>query len=412
MRVLFVTPGEFSAGEAITAIHCSERVIHAGGEVHFLASRFTAAFIESGGITLMNEDPEENRAAWSDTLTRFRPDAVVFADFGMTFFSSGVAPLGNGAWLKSLDNVDAELFTFDHLGFAQGPMNVFYGPPHLGIVEPIQQPPSRVHVLLPCPVQEPNAVEGRRGVPFRYWSPPALDDAAKLAVRTEYAGDGFLIFHSVPTWAWEWAQRFGHPYYDFLSRLLTLYFVQFPRPVTIVSVNNGRLLSPSEHEHVRILNLSSMPKEEYEALILAADLMLTENSISVSLGKAVCGGVPAAVLKNGRFAKDALVEAEPALAAIIEEMEERLPGAVYPYEVFPIWGRRQVEKLGVFKSSSYPGGVAAVEIFGGSATQSSLQKLVCDPETRGSLLANQRAYGDRVAALPQVEEVIANLIRR
>ncbi len=404
MRVLFVTPGEFSAGEAITAVHAAERIAKVGGQVHVLASRFTSGFAKGLDTTVMGEDAGENRAAWARTLRAFSPDAIVFADFAMTFFSSGVAPLGDGAWLRSLGGVDAELFTFDHLGFAQGPMNVFYGPPHLGIVEPIQQPPSRMNVLLPCPVQEPSPVEGRRGIPFRYWAPPVLDDDTKRKVRARYGGDDLLVFHSVPTWAWEWAARFGHPYYESLTALLELQLEGLPRPVTVVSVNNGRLLSASTK--LRILNLSTLPKEDYEALILSSDLMLTENAISVSLGKAVCGGVPGVVLKNSRFAKDVLAGAEPAVAAIVEAMEARHPGAVYPYEVFPIWGRRQVEKLGVFKASSYPEGVAALEIFGGAETRAALSRLLTDPDTRASLIAKQRAYADRVAALPQIEDVI------
>jgi hypothetical protein len=287
-------------------------------------------------------------------------------------------------------------------------MNVFYGPPHLGIVEPIQQPPSRVHVLLPCPVQEPGAVPGRRGVPFGYWLPPALDAQTKRQVRQKYAGDGWLVFHSVPTWAWEWARRFEHPYYDHLSELLAYYFADLP--VTVVSVNNGKLLAPSEK--VRIINLASLPKEEYEALILASDLMLTENAISVSLGKAVCGGVPGAVLKNSRFAKEVLASADPPLASIVEAMESRQAGAVYPHEVFPIWGRRQVEKLGVFRDSSYPDCVTLVEIFGGSASREKLHRLLLDRETRQAMIARQEAYAGRVAALPPVEEVMASIIAR
>lgn len=412
VKVLFVTPGEFSAGEAITAVHSAARIEAAGGKAHFLASRFTAGFVKTGtsDCTLMSEDPSENQAAWERCLLELRPDAVVFADFAMTFFSSGVTPLGDGNWLRSLDEVDAALFTFDHLGFAQGPINVFYGPPHLGIVEPIQQPPARVHVLLPCPVQEPAQVAGRRGVPFRYWTPPDLDEEKKQTVRQQHAGDGLLIFHSVPTWAHEWARHFGHPYYDFLSELLQLYLADEPKPVTVVSVNHGSLLGPSSTDGIQIRNLSTLPKEDYEALILASDLMLTENRISVSLGKAVCGLVPGAVLTNRRFAKDVLQDAEPALARIVQAMEDRHPGAVYPYEVFPIWGRRQVEKLGVFKESSYPDGVAGLEIFGGAETKAGLERLLTDDERRSELRAGQQAYADRVAGLPEVHEVIRSLL--
>jgi hypothetical protein len=414
LRILFVTPGEFSAGEAITAVHAADRLAATGAEPYFLASRFTGTFAAKAfgaRVTPMTEDPGENQAAFARLLEELRPDGIVFADFAMAFFSSGVAPLGDDAWARALDGIDAELFTFDHLGFARGPMTVFYGPPHLGIAEPIRQPPPRMHVLLPCPVQAPEPPKGRRGVPFRYWMGTALAGDARARVRAKYGGKDLLVFHSVPTWAHEWARRFGHPYYDVLSDLVVHYLSDLGRHVAVVSVNDGTLLRPVESEGLSIRNLSTLPKEDYEALILSADLMLTENKISVSLGKAVCGQVPGAVLRNSRFAAD-LAAIDPGLRAIVEAMEARLSGAVYPYEVFPIWGKRQVEKLGVFEGSSYPDGVASLEIFGGDETKRSLRELLVDDQARSRIQAKQKAYTDRVAALPDIDEVLRAIIGR
>jgi hypothetical protein len=415
MRVLFVTPSEVSAGEAITAHHMAADVVACGGEVAFLASKLTAGFLGdgfAGRVTVLGPDLATNRDSWAAKIRDFAPDAIVFADYPLLFFPSGTVPLADDAWVAALDHVDAALVTLDHLGYAQRPMTIDFGPAHLSLATAMTPTlPSRMQVALPCPVQEPAAVEGRVGRPFRYWSPPtdwSPDRAA--SVRRRYLDDprDVLVLHSVPGWARRAAALWELPYFRFLPRLLAEYLSGLGRRVTVVAVNDGSLLPPSGAADVAIVNLGALPAAEFEDLLLAADLVLTENSVSVGLGKAVCAGRPAAVLRNSKRLVELIETADPPIRDIVLAMEGERLGAVFRYEVFPIWSAADLDRLGIHRGNRFADGFAKLEAFGGEATRAAICDLLRDERRDGPRAERdrQRVYAESVAALPGPDDVL------
>lgn len=413
LKVLFVTPSEVSSGEAITAHHMARDVVVHGGEVRFLATRLTAGFLNepfADRVTELTNDLGDNRAAWNRVIREFGPHVVVFADYPLLFFPSGSAPLADDAWVHGLGKLDAGLMTLDHLGYAQRPMTVYFGPPHLSLHSATTpQLPSRMHVTLPCPVHEPGQVVGRTGTPFRSWVRPISWTEDELRrVRRTYLRDerDYLIVHSAPGWAWRTAELWSLPYYQFLPSLLGYYLAHLPRAASIVSVNNGHLLPPSDDGRVQVLNRAAMPSAEYERLLLACDLMLTENAVSVSLGKAICGMRPAAVLRNSLRLVDLLHQVDQPLRRTIIEMESVRLGAIFPYDVFPIWGRNELDQLGVYRDNTFADTFAWVEVFGGEPTRRKLHDLLVDEGTRDEMRARQGAYVRELATLCGPDEIV------
>ena len=417
MRVLFVTPSEVSSGEAITALHIAENVIAKGGSVRFLASAFTGGFLRkpfSEHVTGFTQDAEQNRQIWDNSLLSFRPEVVVFADYPLLFFSSGASRLENDEWVKSLENLDAAIVTLDHLGYAQKPMSIFFGPPHLGFhCETTPDLPSQMQILLPCPVQEPSAIRGRKGTPFRHWDmPPGLTEDERHRLRMLYLQkeQDILVLHSTPNWAWKAAEHFGLPYYSFLSKIIEYYLADLPCSITVISVNNGNLLNSSSHPNLRIINLAALPKDEYERLLLACDLMITENGVSVSLGKAVCGLRPCVVLRNSFRLMELLAKVEEPLRHLILQMEMVRLGSVYPYEVFPIWQRNELEQLGLFQQNSLAECFATLEVFGGEATREQFYHLLMDQRTRDAMQSRQLDYVRRLESLCDADMALRKII--
>jgi hypothetical protein len=413
MRVLFVAPSNVSSGEAITAHHMAHDVVAHGGEVRFLASALAAGFLGEkfrDRLTEFTPDAAHNRTLWERTIRKFHPHVVAFADYPLLFFPSGSAPMVDDRWVRSLDDVDAGLVTLDHLGYAQRPMTVYFGPPHLSMHSATSPDlPARMAVALPCPIHDPGPVVGRTGSPFRYWNKPKSSTEGQIRrIRGRFLRDerDFLIVHSAPRWAWETAEIWGLPYYQFLSGILAYHLVDLPRPATIVSVNNGDLLSPLDDGKVRIINLAALPSSEYELLLLACDLMLTENSISVSLGKAVCGLRPSGVLRNSFRLVDLLRRDGQGLRGTILKMEASRMGAIFPYEVFPIWGRNELDQLGIHRENSFADTFARVEVFDGDETPSELRGLLLDETIRGDMRSRQEAYVRELGTLPEPEEML------
>jgi Family of unknown function (DUF6365) len=420
MRVLLVTPVENGSGETITSVHIGQDLRRAGNDVVYLASSFARKFIEPvlpGTAVELGSDGSDNLNLWRRTVADFSPDAVVFADYPLMSMPFGVAPmLKSPGWKAALDDYPGILITLDHFGFAQREMALFFGPPHLTPFQyhRFEAIPERMEILLPCPMHEPLDVPCRRGLPFRYWDAPlAISAETKASVRSQYLGgrDEFLILHSVPNWAWQAAEMMQIPLYRYLPILLDRYFGDLPKPVTVVSVNNGKLLDPEKAPRIRIVNLSPLSVAEFEALVFAADLMVTENRVSISCGKAVCGFQTCATLVNRLSTLELVDSADPVVRKVVAAMEGHRFASVYPFEVFPCGMVEMLHEIILYQGSSLPTTFCDLEIFGGEETTRLFHRLLTEDELRGRLRAAQEYYVGNLARLPRASEAIAALAR-
>ena len=418
MNVLFVTPIEQGSGETITALHMAEVLAAKGHGVRFLASPFGSGFIQRRfpeQVQSFGEDASLNHQTWERALQEFKPDAIVFADFPMMSLSTGVSPLWTEpGWLDSLEETDSCLVTLDHFGFAQHEMGLYFGPAHLSFqYHTFPAIPERMRILLPCPMHEPGPVEGRRGEPFRYWDVPlGVPAAVRQETRQRYLenDDDFLVFHSIPNWAWQAADTFCLPFYDFLPQILDEYFGSTIKPVTIVSVNNGSHLSTPPGAKVRIINLGPIPSVEFEALLFSSDLVITENKVSISMGKAICGLQPCAALINTYGILELADSLEGRLRDVVFGMERVKLGSVYKYQVFPSGMVDMLEEIILYKGNSLTQAFCEAEVYGGETTSRQLRRLLEDPQTRDSLRERQQAYVNKVQMLPDAEQVLRTVV--
>lgn len=416
-RVLFVDPVLDGSGEIITTLHMGRDVQRAGSEAHYLGTPLAQTLLneEFGArVRPLGSDPGENLKQWNSALREVRPDAIVFADLPFFWLEQGTVQLGSpDALVESLETVDVPVFTLDHFGMTQRACTLFFGPPHL-VQTPNQIPemPKHVHRLLPCPMHEPSEIPGRQGQPFRYWDVPLTRPAGERErTRAEWLDDpnGLLVLLPIPGWAVRVAATIDHPYHRLLPEFLTYYLEGLDRPVTIVVVN-GQHLPQCDSESIRIVPVATMPVERFEALMFAADLLLTDNGLSIAMGKAVCGLQPCANLRNsGRFPELASHLAGT-MRELMWKMERAKLGSIFPYEVFPGGTREELQMLGWFRHQGITDACATVELFGGEQTRDALRALLLDPASRSDLVTQQRAYVDRLTALPTAYEVLRNTL--
>ena len=417
MRVLLVAPVEQGSGEIITCLHVAENLTAHGHEVLFLASDLACRYLAprfGDKLRRLTQDGPANYLVWDDALRTFRPDVVVFADYPLLYFNTGTTPLvDQPGWQHSLDTAEACLITLDHFGFAQEEMGLFFGPPHLSLFyQKFPAIPARMRIMLPCPMHEPGVVAGRRGSPFRYWQPPlGIDDSTRRQVRGRYMidADQWLVVHSVPNWAWRQAEAMGLPFYQYYGAILDQYLRDLPRKVTLVSVNNGILLKTPLDAGITLVNLEPLPTSEFEALLFAADLVLTENSVSIAMGKAICGLQPCAALVNRARLPVIMDRLSGRLKELVLEMEGERMGTVFPYRVFPTSMMEELERLVLYRDNSLLDAFLEVEVFGGAATREALLGLLADPATRADLRHSQQRYVDRLKALGDASSVIEAL---
>jgi Family of unknown function (DUF6365) len=418
MRVLIVAPVNEGSGETVTARYLAQSLARREHEVFFLASKFAARFLAdefAGAVTELGPDGSANVALWKDALQQLRPHVIVFADYSLMFWPRGVVPLANEPdWLRQLEDEKACLVTLDHFGFAQGEMTLFFGPPHLANFHHRFAPiPDRMKIMLPCPMHEPWQVVGRKGQPFRYLCPPRpLPDALRGRTHARYldGNPGLLLFHIVSSWAWQSARRLGLNFYDQLGELLNDYLSPLGRPVTVVSLNNGVLLRQPERSSVRIVNVGPMSPPEFDALLFSSDLLLTENKLSISIGKAVCGLQPAAAFVNSFGILDLLESTVGRLRELVLAIENNQPGSIYPFDVYPTGMKDVLPWLVLYRDNSLTRAFTEVEVFGGHPTQQALAALLTDDATRRDLRDRQQTYVDRLSNLPDGATVLAQLL--
>jgi len=158
---------------------------------------------------------------------------------------------------------------------------------------------------------------------------------------------------------------------------------------------------------VQIVNIGAIGPSQYEALLNASDLFITENRISVSLAKAIHLRKQCAVLHNSRTICDIIDFGPEPLRLLAQEMERVRPGSVFPFEVFPIWARNDLEKLGIV-NKGIQGVFAMIEIFGGEQSAEEFQGLLIDSSSRERMRDAQSSYLMRVQSLPSPSQVLKN----
>ena len=409
MRILFVAPHPFSSGEAMTALHSAGQAERRGAAVRFFAApqnaRLFAGQFPPARVTDMTADGSTNRRRLAALVAEFRPRAIVFCDYAILPEWAGAMPLASEPWIDQLDGIDAELFTFDHMGLEQ---------PGCG-ARPARRPrqPDRMRVLLPCPMHEPSSPPARRGVPFRYWMPRRVADAEREAARRPFVppSGGHLVFHAVSSWAWKIARGKGALYYDVLPAILESYLADLPHPVTIVSVNNGSLLPAAPRGKVRIVNRPPLAVGEYERLLAASDLVLTENCFSSTLGKAVCIGVPAVAWQNRFDAKALHGEAGDDAPLALVDLLRRSPAAIEPWLVFPLLSFDWEPHLRVLDGNSIGRAFLRLEIFGGRATSEALRGVLLESPVRRRMQEDARRYAHDMRRLPEFCDALTEAAR-
>jgi hypothetical protein len=242
-------------------------------------------------------------------------------------------------------------------------------------------------------------------VPFRL--PPGL----KEQTRSRYldSEDGLLVFYAVPNWAWQYAERHRITLYDHMPKLFSDFFAGYEKPVTLVSVNNGRLFDVGDDPRLRIINLGPCPKADFEALLFAADLAITDNKLSISIGKAICGFQASAVMKNSFGVLELMDRAEGTAREIVRRMERTRIGSVYPFDAFPTVTPKDVDQIGLYRDNGLPEGFLEVEVFGGAETREKLLSLAGDPVRRAQQRARQKIYVERLGKLPTGEAVLRSV---
>jgi hypothetical protein len=179
-----------------------------------------------------------------------------------------------------------------------------------------------------------------------------------------------------------------------------------------VSVNNGKLLEAPPNSRIRFVNLGPIPTSGFEELLFSSDLVVTENRLSISMGKAICGLQTCAVLKNSYRLVDLMGSLNGTIREAVSAMERIRLGSVYPYEVFPSGMTELLEEIILYKNNSLTMAFWDTEVFGGDETSKILSRLLMDQPMRDTLRERQQTYVGKLQALQDSSDAICSLVEK
>ncbi|MCL6448795.1 MAG: DUF6365 family protein [Armatimonadetes bacterium] len=430
MKVLVLSLSEHSLGELHNAILFARQVAKAGGTVLFLATGNHVSYTREAGFPVLpwRKSRGENAALVREQLAAFRPEAVLLADYYNLFLEEPVVDP------EMLARLELPVATFDSMNFAPGPTllekEIFresrysraFGPGgrFSALLPPV---PPEMAVLRSCPVNRPVKEPGilpvalyrehlflpqgrRNGVRRRLGLDP--DEKLVLLARSSWA------HLAVKIRAMERALSTRFSYERILQHLLCLYLREAPCPVVVMGVGPQAAFSGGE-EGVRFASLPFLGMAEYQELLLAADLFVTDNITSCSAAKAAVGGVPVLVLvssltSNGDGTYRAPFPLAKEAVTLLRQWEKAVPGSIFPFRVFPFGWVRELAPL--LQNNPYLDALVTAEMFDIRGTGEKIRGLLTDEGVKNALAARQAGYRRLLQSLPGAPEALQWVLER
>jgi hypothetical protein len=422
-NVVFLTGRAKSLGESYTALQMARDLRACGWSTTFLAFEFAASFLRDQGVPVveLSDDRAHNRRALqsaSPAETRM----MITVDYYL-LRSADAAPFWDSRWL---DEFGRPVATLDHLGFHPGASMLEIGFQRVATSHwstpkevPIEElPPSIQTVLRPCPLHSPSAGPDPRVRPFRLppCAPPGPEAVAGARSRLGLSSDEKLVVLSMGSWVLQAANDLRIPYRETVVRLLAGELVDLRIPVRLAFVCAEEPQRIERVGHLTVHYLGKLSFSETEALLSAADLVLSDNVTSSTISRAVLRQVPTAVFVNsaeasttdGALSIEAPFLVSQAAREAIARMDAEAPGSVFPAWVYPLGWRRALEPL--FRDNPYRSTTEWLELFDETTARESVARLLCDSACRTAMRARQRSYADSIAGLPLPRDVIPEIL--
>jgi hypothetical protein len=444
-QAVFVTARHSSSGETFTASRFAADLAADGWAIDFLAFPYAARYLQQQGwsLTLLGESREENHRTLQHLMAERSPQLIITSDLYL-LESADVARLWSNRWLFTFG---CPVVTFDHLAFhpqswsfkllflrrfklrttagdqfGEGEPFDPHGrfpkgeAPVSDICEVDELPIEVAGVVRPCPIHDPGPDSDLRIKKYCAIKANGGNSPGQARDRLGLDPDERLILVPVGSWALQLAIDLSIPYYDYYPRLLARYLRRCPVKVRIVMLCSELKPSRESHGRVTIQSVPGLPFDQTTSLIAASDLLLCDNITSATIGRAVMIGGPAAVATSkveahheaGSIRFTAPFSLSNHVAHILDEMERRAPGSVFPFSVYPLGWTDATRRL--LAGNPYTTTFTQLELFDEKQMMTGLEQLLLDQEVRQQLMQRQTEYREAALGLPVAAEIASQIL--
>ncbi|WP_412538073.1 DUF6365 family protein [Longispora sp. K20-0274] len=407
MRMLFLAPSQMSKGDAAVAADLARQIPRKRLQVGFVAAAEAMPQLHDLGmptLPLTGATPAENQAILDRVVRGFRPDCLITADAFAVDRSSD----WTGLTVDGLrERYDCPIGSIDRVGWQDTDYTAdLYG----GDSERLPRLLDSCDLLIrPCPPHAPTGKPAGAGRPTVVHAglhrgglkegglrPVTIEDAP--APEAESKPVIFIVNSD-----WEYRNPRGSQavaeLIEALPGVLHSHFAALGRPLRIVHVSPQAWQLPIA-EHIDYRHFTRLPYPMFHARLAAANLFVTTNVLSATLGRAVLAGVPALVLQNR-----STVEREAAPAWL----GAAAPGlrTAHPFRVAPLGWYDLLDPL--LTASPYRDCFATAEIFDRESVLGRMSALL-DGGVGAS--QGQADFHESLAALPPPLDALRAAVAR
>ena len=414
-KLLFFVLSDVSAGELTIAYEFASRLPPGQYQVKFVVPERYSAYLQDRGMDYLglqtSADPRHNRACIDGLIQKFQPDCFVVSDaFTLEFASSW-----SGLRFAHLQAYQVPIVGVDEYDYLSAGYSLdYYG----GLVQRLPPLVDRCdYIIRNCPL---NLTESRDPRVRSYSLYPArleLPPGGREAVRRQLGvGEGEkVIFYT--TSPWETLNMHKVFALDMLirwiPRILQNYLNALGKPLTVIHVGPNPW-DGFQSETVRYRHFPRLVPTDFDQYLLASDLFVTLNVVSVTLSKAIYGAVPSLVLQNHKLIDfEQLGGRVRQMPAWYQAMAADVKVA-YPFRAGTMGWHHFLGP--VLTDNLYTGTYAEAALFKPAEVLERLDQYLYDADAIQALKARQMAYIDAVLRLPTpgqiMREVLDDVARR
>ena len=408
-NIVFVSAGAFAFGECVLALNFARGLSPFLYRPCFIVSPINQPLFGNRDrfevLTLYPEAPSVNSVLVKDFLERNPPDLFVLCDF-LTFEHASAEHGMSIDYLRTFEKpiVSLDSYEWESTAFV------------LDFLAGIRRSVSPILLdldggLRPCPINKPSTLEARSACYsfFRQLGMPDFASQPKTREELGIPNGRLLIVSAIAPWeALSTRQIPPGPFRDLVPQLIQRYVSLLDVPVFWVRIGATREPAFVEQGRVTVHDCPSLPASEFDALVFAADLLVTTNVASTTLAKRVGHGQPALCLHNSVSA-DGPQDLCHTNVRIQESTLELLADAfpVRPFRMFPLgW----YDFLGpVMRGNPYLDTFYPVEILDEEQAVAAMRRAVSEGE--GEAKTKRAAYRELLASLPLPDDCVDHFVR-
>lgn len=408
-KLVFLILGELSAGELTIADSFQAGLPKTRYESYFIVPEHQKGYVKSRNIPYLslglNDGKVINRKKVDLLIKEIKPDFLIFCDV----FTVEYSEKWSGINLEIIKGYNIPIISLDEYEYLKAGYSIDYYGSVTKKLKPLLEECD--YIIKNCPLTMP--AEQREGY-FRLFNHiKPLDDERKSAVKdniVEKKGDK-LIF--ITTSYWETLNIYKIPalsmFIKWNHRIIFNYLKMLDQNITIIHVGHGKW-SDLDSDKINYKYFDTLDPVDFERYLLAADLYITNNIVSITLTKAILGKVPSIVFQNDKiidFSKFKKRLSE--MPMWYQEMAEDLKIA-YPFKA-SVFGWSNFLKTAL-KENPYVDTFVISSLFKLSESIDNLNRLLNDDKSIEELKNNQEKFIEIYNSVPSSFNVIEEIVNK